>query len=82
MAHLVGGLVGERDGQDRRRRHALVDEVGDAVGEHPGLARPGAGDDQQRAAAVHDGVELIGIEQVEIERATAARQRARSAKSW
>ena len=49
MTHLLGGLVGERDRQDRGRRHALVDEVSDAMGEHPGLAGTGAGDDQQRA---------------------------------
>ena len=61
-AHLVGRLVGEGDGQDRRRRHALVDEVGDAMGEHPGLARSCAGDDEQRSAAVDDGVELVGVE--------------------
>ena len=62
LAHLVGGLVGERDGQDLRRRHALVDEVGDAVGEHPGLARPGAGHHQQRPVGVDDGVELVGVQ--------------------
>ena len=55
------------------RRHALVDEVGDAMGEHPGLARAGAGDDQQRPAAVDNGVELIGVEQVEVERGTLGR---------
>ena len=64
LAHLVGRLVGERDGEDPRRVHALVDEVGDAVREHPGLARPGAGDDQQRPAAVDDGVELVGVQPV------------------
>ena len=73
MAHLLGGLVGERDRQDRRRWHALVDEMGDAMGEHPGLARTGTGDDQQRPAAVHDGVELVGIERIEIERDAAVR---------
>ena len=51
LLHLVGGLVGERDGQDLERRDALApDQVGDAVGEHPGLARARAGDDQQRPA--------------------------------
>ena len=64
LAHLVGGLVGERDGEDPRGVHALVDEVGDAVREHPGLAGAGAGDDEQRAAAVDDGVELVGVEAV------------------
>ena len=61
-AHLVGGFVGERDGEDRRRRDALVDEVGDAVGEHPRLARSGAGDHQQRPTAMDDSVELVGVE--------------------
>ena len=82
VAHLLGGLVGEGDGQDGRRRHALVDEVGDAMGEHPGLARAGAGDHQQRPAAVHDGVELVGVQQVQIERGALAQGRARSAGSW
>ncbi len=69
VTHLFGGLVGERDRQDRRRWNAFVDEMGDAVGEHPGLARAGTGHHQQRATTVHDRIELIGIEQVEIERA-------------
>ena len=30
----------------------MLDQVGDAVGEHPGLARTGAGHDEQRAAGV------------------------------
>ena len=42
----------------------LVDEVGDAMGEHPRLARAGAGDDEQRTLGVDDGVELVGVEQV------------------
>ena len=63
LAHLVGGLVGERDGEDAERADALLlDEVGDAMGEHPGLARAGAGDDQQRSLGVHDRVELVGVE--------------------
>ena len=62
LAHLGGGLVGERDGEDPRRVRALVDQVGDAVGEHPRLAGSGTGDDEQRTVAVHDRVELIGVE--------------------
>ena len=42
--------------------HALVDQVGDAVGEHPGLAGAGAGDHEQRSALVDDGVELVRVE--------------------
>ena len=56
-ALLVNVMARIRDGCD-----ALVDQVGDAVREHPRLARAGAGDDEQRAVAVHDGVELIGVE--------------------
>ncbi|GGU28929.1 hypothetical protein GCM10010208_62060 [Actinomadura livida] len=43
----------------------LAQQVGDAVGEDPGLARSGARDDQQRAAGVHDGGALLLIEAVE-----------------
>ena len=50
LLHLVGGLVGERDGEDLERAHAVVsDQVGDAVREHPGLAGPGSGHHQERA---------------------------------
>ena len=62
LAHLGRRLVGERDRQDLRRMHAGVDQVGDAMREHPGLARTGAGDHQERAGLVDDGVELVGIE--------------------
>ncbi len=62
LAHLGGGLVGERDGEDLLRAHTLVDEVRDAVREHPGLARARAGDHEQRAVLVDDGVELVGVQ--------------------
>jgi hypothetical protein len=61
--HLVGGLVGEGDGQDLERADAPVaDQVGDAMGQHPGLARPGAGHHEQRPLVVRDGVGLHGVE--------------------
>ena len=64
--HLVRGLVGERDGQDLERADAPVaDEVGDAVGQDPGLARPGAGHHQQRPLGVDDRVGLHGVEPLE-----------------
>ena len=48
--HLLGGLVGERQGEDLRRLGApRRDEPGDPPGDDLGLAGPGAGDDQQRA---------------------------------
>src|SRR6185436_6540327 len=36
--------------------------VGDAVREHPGLARPGAGHDEQRAALMDGGLSLRTVE--------------------
>ena len=64
LAHLGRGLVGERDRQDLRRPRSLVDQVGDAMGQHAGLARAGSGHDQQRPVAVHHGVELLRVEPV------------------
>ena len=43
----------------------LADQVGDAVGQDPGLARAGTGDDQQRTVGVDDGVELVGVQAVD-----------------
>ena len=52
LLHLGGGLVGEGDRQDRARvGPPLGDQPGDPAGQHPGLARPGAGHHQQRAPA-------------------------------
>ena len=61
--HFGGGLVGEGDGQDL----AVVgppggDQVGDPVAEHAGLARAGAGHDQQGAAGVLDGLFLLRVQ--------------------
>ena len=64
--HLVGGLVGEGDGQDGERRDLEVaDQVGDPVGQHPGLARPGAGHHQDRPAGMGDGLPLHGVQPVQ-----------------
>ena len=49
LAHLARGLVGEGDREDLAGpRVAGGEQVGDAPGQHPGLARPGARDDEQR----------------------------------
>jgi hypothetical protein len=37
------------------------------MGENPGLARAGAGDHQQWPTVVHDRIELIRVEPVQIE---------------
>ena len=44
---------------------AFGEQVGDAAGQHPRLARAGARDDQQRAALVHDSRALLRVEPVE-----------------
>ena len=66
LLHLGGGLVGEGDRQDRARVGlALGDQPRDPPGQHPGLARPGAGDDQQRRALVDDRGALRLVEPLE-----------------
>ena len=61
--HLAGGLVGKRDGQNRVRRDALfLDEPRDAAGDDAGLARAGAGQDEQRALGRFNGGALFGIQ--------------------
>ena len=75
--HLGRGPAGEGQQQDAAGIGAVDDQVGDAVGERVGLARAGAGDDQQRAGdvgalardAVLDGAPLLRIEAFEIARA-------------
>ncbi len=42
-----------------------AEQVGDAVGQDPGLARAGAGDDEQRRSFVYDGGPLLGVEPFE-----------------
>jgi hypothetical protein len=59
MAHLVGGLVGERHREDAVRGHAerLV-QPGDAVDQHAGLARSCAGEDQLVSGRCAHGLAL------------------------
>ena len=66
LLHLAGGLVGEGDREDLAGLHAAGGEqVGDARGERLGLARAGAGDDEQRPALVHDRLPLLRVEPLE-----------------
>ena len=66
-AHLPGGLVREGDREDLVRLHAdRGDQMGHPVGEDAGLARAGAGDDQQRAFGVQHRVALGGVQVCEI----------------
>ena len=41
---------------------ALTDEVRDPVGDHPGLAAPRPGEDEQRPREILHGLRLLGIE--------------------
>ena len=63
FAHFVGGFVGKGDGQDGERGHPfLAHQPSDPVRQHPGLARAGTGDDQQRATRMGDGLYLGWVE--------------------
>ena len=58
LLHLTGSLVGEGDRQDAVGSHLLgLDDIADAMGDDAGLARTGAGDDQQ--GAVKGGDRLL-----------------------
>ena len=46
--HLLGGAAREGEQQDAPRVGAAQDQMGDAMRERVGLARAGAGDDQER----------------------------------
>jgi len=62
VEHLTGGLVGEREEQDLRRRDAGLEEAGDAVRQGAGLAAAGAGDDEERAGPGEHDLELLLVE--------------------
>ena len=58
-----GGPVGEGDRQDPPRGDVLdADQVGDPMGEDAGLARSGAGQDQQRTLGRRHGACLLGVQ--------------------
>ena len=65
LEHLLGRAAGEGQQQDALGVDARGDQVGDAVGERARLAAAGAGDDQQRAVAVRDGLALLGVQLVQ-----------------
>ena len=73
--HLLGGLVGEGEGQDLRGLGAPGgDQPGDPPGDDLGLAGAGAGDDEERTLAVGDRALLVGVEAGE-QRVDAGRRR-------
>ena len=63
LPHLGRGLVGEGDGEDLVRLHAVrADQVGDPMREDAGLARARAGDDEKRPVDVEHRLALGRIE--------------------
>ncbi len=67
LAHLFRRFIGEGHGQDAGGFNALLEQLGNAAGDDPGLAGAGSGKQQQRAVFVQYGGALLGIEAVEIE---------------
>ena len=65
VAHLVGGFVGEGDGENRIGRRALIDQIGDAVGDDARFARAGSRQDQQRTFGSEDSFALLRVQIVE-----------------
>ena len=63
--HFLGGFIRKRHGQDAGRRYLLgLDQPRDAGGQHAGLARTGASEDQRMLSRQGDGSQLFGIEVV------------------
>ncbi len=67
LLHLGGGLVGEGDGEDFRRRDFPLQHVGDAAGDGAGLPGAGAGQDHDRAIEIGDRLALGVVEGFECE---------------
>ena len=57
-----GGLLGERERDDRLRRLAVREQRRDSLRHDLGLARAGGGDDLDVAAAVRDGRGRLSLE--------------------
>ncbi len=63
LLHLAGRLVGEGDRQQLAGVDPpLLNQVGDTVGDHPGLARAGAGQQQQGAFGVANRGKLFLVQ--------------------
>jgi hypothetical protein len=62
LAHLVGGLVREREGRDGPRGCVRLDQLGDALDEHAGFPGTGAGEDQHVGGPGVHGLGLGGVE--------------------
>ena len=62
LFHLRRGFIGERHGENRAARHALLDQVRDPIGDGARLARARAGKNQDGAINSGCGFMLPGIQ--------------------
>ena len=65
FAHLVGGLICKSDGENRRARNALPDEIGNAMGDDPRLPGTRAGQNEDGPIAGEHSFALLGIQTIE-----------------
>ncbi len=62
LLHHARGFVRERDGENRTRRHALLDQMRHAIGDHARLARARAREHQQRPFGSEHSFALAFVE--------------------
>src|SRR5229473_5791011 len=62
LEHLLRRAPRKCKQQYRARRDATLDKPRDAINQRARLARPGAGNDQQRTIAMSHGGELRGVQ--------------------
>jgi len=62
LLHLSRRLIREGNGKDRAARHALLDEVSDAIRNGARFSRPRTGENQDRAFQCCRGFALSGIQ--------------------
>jgi len=62
LLHLSRRLIREGNGKNRAARHALLDEVSDAIRNGACFACPGAGENQYRTLQCCRGFALSGIQ--------------------
>jgi hypothetical protein len=60
--HFGRGFVGKRNGQNASRPDAVLDQLGDAIGDDARFARAGAGQHQKRTVERVDGFALRRIQ--------------------